>query len=80
MLGSGYSCCQESNTPPLAPGALNNPVSTLSTRIDLILSRGAARSAGDEAVLIGDTPFEAMPPFWPSDHAGVVAVVHLNKP
>jgi hypothetical protein len=79
MLGPGWSCCQESNTPPLAPGALNNPVSTLSTRIDLILSRGAARSDGDEAVLIGDTPFQLTPPFWPSDHAGVVAVVRLNK-
>jgi len=27
LLGPGNSCCQESNTPPLAPGALNNPVS-----------------------------------------------------
>jgi endonuclease/exonuclease/phosphatase family metal-dependent hydrolase len=77
-LGPGSSCCQESNTPPLAPGALNNPVSTLRTRIDLILSRGAARSDGDEAALIGDTPFQAVPPFWPSDHAGVVAEVRLN--
>ncbi len=77
-LGSGSSCCQESNTPPLAPGALNNPVSTLRTRIDLILSRGAARSDGDEAELVGDTPFQAAPPFWPSDHAGVVAEVRLN--
>jgi endonuclease/exonuclease/phosphatase family metal-dependent hydrolase len=77
-LGAGSSCCQESNTPPLAPGALNNPVSTLRTRIDLILSRGAARSDGDEAELIGNTPFQAVPPFWPSDHAGVVAEVRLN--
>jgi len=77
QLGPGSSCCQESNTPPLAPGALNNPVSTLRTRIDLILSRGAARSAGDEAELIGDTPFQATPPFWPSDHAGVVGTLHL---
>ena len=77
-LGPGVSCCQESNTPPLAPGALNNPVSTLRTRIDLILSRGAARSNGEEAELIGNTPFEATPPFWPSDHAGVVAGVQLN--
>jgi endonuclease/exonuclease/phosphatase family metal-dependent hydrolase len=77
LLGPGRSCCQESNTPPLAPGALNNPVSTLQTRIDLILSRGAARSNGDEAELIGDSPFEASPPFWPSDHAGVVSVLHL---
>ncbi|HSR95095.1 MAG TPA: endonuclease/exonuclease/phosphatase family protein [Solirubrobacterales bacterium] len=78
QLGPGSSCCQESNTPPLAPGALNNPVSTLRTRIDLILSRGAARSDGDEAELIGDTPFQATPPFWPSDHAGVVSTLHLG--
>lgn len=78
LLGPGSSCCQESNTPPLAPGALNNPVSTLRTRIDLILSRGAARSDGDDAHLIGDTPFQATPPFWPSDHAGVVSELHLG--
>jgi endonuclease/exonuclease/phosphatase family metal-dependent hydrolase len=78
LLGPGSSCCQESNTPPLAPGALNNPVSTLRTRIDLILSRGAARSDGDEAELIGDTPFQATPPFWPSDHAGVVSELSLG--
>ena len=77
-LGPGSTCCQESNTPPLAPGALNNPVSTLRTRIDLILSRGAARSSGDEAELVGDTPFQATPPFWPSDHAGVVSLLHLG--
>ena len=79
QLGPGRSCCQESNTPPLAPGALNNPVSTLKTRIDLILSRGAARSNGDEAELVGDTPFQGAPPFWPSDHAGVVSVLHLGQ-
>jgi endonuclease/exonuclease/phosphatase family metal-dependent hydrolase len=79
QLGPGSSCCQESNAiPQLAPGQLNNPVSTLKTRIDLILSRGAARSDGDDAELIGDTPFQASPPFWPSDHAGVVGVLHLN--
>lgn len=78
QLGSGWSCCQESNTPPLAPGALTNPASTLRERIDLILGRGAARSTGDEATLVGDTPFQAEPPFWPSDHAGVVAEVRLS--
>jgi endonuclease/exonuclease/phosphatase family metal-dependent hydrolase len=78
LLGPGVSCCQESNTPPLAPGALNNPVSTLRTRIDLILSRGAARSDGDDAELIGDSPFQATPPFWPSDHAGVVSQLSLG--
>jgi endonuclease/exonuclease/phosphatase family metal-dependent hydrolase len=76
-LGLGSSCCQESNTPPLAPGALNNPDSTLRTRIDLILSRGSARSTGD-AELIGNTPFQTVPPFWPSDHAGVVATVRVS--
>ncbi len=79
QLGPGNSCCQESNViPQLAPGQLNNPVSTLATRIDLILSRGAARSDGDDAELIGDTPFQAEPPFWPSDHAGVVSVLRLS--
>lgn len=78
QLGPGSSCCQESSiVPQLAPGQLNNSVSTLKTRIDLILSRGAARSDGDEAELIGDTPFQGAPPFWPSDHAGVVSVLHL---
>lgn len=79
LLGPGSTCCQESNTPPLAPGALNNPVSTLRTRIDLILTRGAARPDGDEAELVGDTPFQATPPFWPSDHAGVVSVLRLSN-
>ena len=79
QLGPGRSCCQESSAiPQLAPGQLNNSVSTLRTRIDLILSRGAARSNGDEAELIGDTPFQAEPPFWPSDHAGVVSVIQLS--
>jgi endonuclease/exonuclease/phosphatase family metal-dependent hydrolase len=75
-LGPGYTCCQRSNTPPLAPGALNNPVSTLDSRIDLVLTRGAARPSGD-AELVGDTIFQAEPPFWPSDHAGVVATIDL---
>lgn len=79
QLGPGSSCCQESSViPQLAPGQLNNAVSTLKTRIDLILSRGAARSDGDDAELIGDTPFQAEPPLWPSDHAGVVSTLHLG--
>jgi endonuclease/exonuclease/phosphatase family metal-dependent hydrolase len=77
LLGPGVTCCQASNTPPLAPGALNNPVSTLRTRIDLVLGRGAARSIEAEAMVVGDEPFQPAPPFWPSDHAGVVASVRL---
>lgn len=76
-LGPGYTCCQRSNTPPLAPGALNNADSTLDSRIDLVLGRGAARSPGDQAWLVADAPFQGMPPFWPSDHAGVVARFRL---
>jgi endonuclease/exonuclease/phosphatase family metal-dependent hydrolase len=79
LLGPGHTCCQESNTPPLAPGALNNQDSTLKSRIDLILSRGAARSHGDEAELIGDTKFQTESPLWPSDHAGVFGVLHLGR-
>ena len=77
LLGPGLTCCQASNTPPLAPGALNNPVSTLQTRIDLVLGRGAARAIESESLVVGDMPFQAMPPFWPSDHAGVVASFRL---
>ena len=79
LLGPGSSCCQESSLiPQLAPGQLNNEASTLETRIDLILSRGAARTSGGEAELVGDTRFQAEPPFWPSDHAGVVSTLHLG--
>lgn len=80
-LGAGVSCCQESEVvPQLAPGQLNNPASTLATRIDLILSRGSVSSSGGEAALIGNNPFQAEPPFWPSDHAGVVANLNVAGP
>jgi endonuclease/exonuclease/phosphatase family metal-dependent hydrolase len=64
----GYSCCQS--------GTLTNPVSQLSSRIDLVLTHGASRALA--AHLIGDTPFEEAPPFWISDHAGVVATVRVH--
>jgi endonuclease/exonuclease/phosphatase family metal-dependent hydrolase len=81
LLGPGDTCCQQSSlVAELAPGQLNNPVSTLASRIDLILGRGAARSHGDEAELIGDAPLETEePPLWPSDHAGVFSVLHLAR-
>lgn len=62
----GYSCCQN--------GTLTNPVSQLASRIDLVLGRGVWARA---AWLVGTTPFQAAPPFWASDHAGVVAVLRL---
>jgi endonuclease/exonuclease/phosphatase family metal-dependent hydrolase len=57
----GYTCCQA--------GDLNNPVSQLYERIDIVFTRNIAPTG--ESILIGVTP-AAQQPFWPSDHAGVV--------
>ena len=65
QLGAGFTCCQVATTPPLAPRGVNSPVSTLQTRINLILSRGAARTSGGQALVVGDTPVQAVPPFCP---------------
>ena len=64
----GYTCCQVS--------ALNNPESRLRSRIDLILTHGPARTLSAEVV--GEEPFQATAPLWPSDHAGVVATLRLH--
>lgn len=64
----GYSCCQSST--------LTNPVSQAGSRIDLVLSHGDA--APVSAQLVGHTPFRAAPPFWASDHSGVVATLRLG--
>ena len=69
-LGPGYSCCQNST--------LTNFPPSLTSRIDLILTRGNVESDGDDAELIGATPFQAAPPLYPSDHAGVVADVEID--
>lgn len=64
----GYTCCQE-NT-------LGNVNSILDERIDLILSHGAARAQrrkGRGSPLLGATP-----PYWPSDHAGVVSTIRIH--
>jgi endonuclease/exonuclease/phosphatase family metal-dependent hydrolase len=65
---AGLSCCQ--NSP------LTNPTSQLATRIDLVLTHAA--SSAQSAAVIGNTPFRATPPYWPSDHAGVVATVRIH--
>ena len=61
------TCCQD--------GALSNPVSQLSQRIDLVLTHGAAYGIGahvdTQAIATGT------PPFWASDHAGVVATIEV---
>ena len=64
----GLTCCQNST--------LTNPSSALHSRIDLVLTHGAVRPL--TATLVGDSPFASTPPFWASDHAGVVATVRLH--
>ena len=64
----GVTCCQNST--------LTNPTSILRSRIDLVLTHGAVRPRSAEVV--GDSPFQAQPPFWASDPAGVVATVRLH--
>ena len=65
---SGLTCCQD--------GTLANFASELNSRIDLVLTHAASRAVSAEVV--GDTAFQGEPPFWPSDHAGVVAVVRIH--
>ena len=63
--GLGLTCCQ--------PPDLNSPTSALRNHYDYIFERDFSSVAG--AFLIGDQPFEGMRPFWPSDHAGVLATL-----
>ncbi len=64
----GLTCCQA----PLD----DNPVSQLTTRIDLILTRGAVHPLS--AALFGADPASMTPDgLWPSDHAGVAARVQI---
>ena len=63
------TCCQPSN--------LDNPISQLTNRFDYAFERGF--SSLDEALLVGNTtPFEDVQPFWPSDHAGLIATVDAS--
>lgn len=64
----GLTCCQNAT--------LTNPTSEFHSRIDLVLTHGAARAV--EAHVVGNTLFQATPPLWPSDHAGVVATVRIH--
>ena len=54
---------------------LDNPVSTLSSFIDHILSRPGLRTVSTDVV--GDEPQDRIQGLWPSDHAGVVATLEL---
>jgi endonuclease/exonuclease/phosphatase family metal-dependent hydrolase len=65
----GPTCCQSET--------LSNIDSLLRTRIDLILTHGPVRAKA--AAVVGDTAIPAVePPFWASDHAGVVATLRLH--
>jgi len=67
-IDPGYTCCQN--------GTLSNPISELGSAIDFVFTHAASRALN--AVVIGDTPFQGMSPFWPSDHAGVVATIRIH--
>ncbi len=67
--GPGFTCCQAED--------LSNFPSSLNTRIDLVLFRGAFTVLGVDVVgedLADRTPSN----LWPSDHAGVVAKLRLD--
>jgi endonuclease/exonuclease/phosphatase family metal-dependent hydrolase len=65
--GPGLTCCQS--------GFLASPTSLLHSRIDLVLTHAVHPVS---AQVVGATPFQGAPPFWPSDHAGVVARLRLH--
>ncbi len=67
-VGDGFTCCQRS--------MLGNEESRLTTRIDLILTRGAI--APLKARVFAKAPIQAEAPRWISDHAGVFAKVRLR--
>ncbi len=65
----GFTCCQAQ--------FVNNPVSQLSQRTDLILTRGEVKT--QNAALFGASVADMTPDgLWPSDHAGVAAQVALT--
>jgi endonuclease/exonuclease/phosphatase family metal-dependent hydrolase len=64
----GLSCCQVDT--------LTNPTSAYTSRIDLVLIHGASRAM--DAKLVGDSPFQATAPLWPSDHAGLMVTIRLQ--
>lgn len=65
----GFTCCQTAT--------LTNLESELTSRIDLVLTMHSARALRAEIV---DAPFfqGPTPPFWSSDHAGVIAEIRIH--
>jgi endonuclease/exonuclease/phosphatase family metal-dependent hydrolase len=70
-VGGTPTCCQAAD--------LLNPVSTLNSRIDLVLFRGTFDVVS--ADIVGEDPADRTPSgLWPSDHAGVAATLRLPHP
>jgi endonuclease/exonuclease/phosphatase family metal-dependent hydrolase len=66
----GFTCCQATD--------LLNPISTLTDRVDLVLTRGPFHVA--KATLVGEEASDRLPSgLWPSDHAGVVVTFDLEN-
>ena len=66
----GNTCCQA--------GDLLNLTSTLDSRIDFVLVTGAV--AARAAEVVGDQPADKTASgLWPSDHAGITAVLKFDK-
>jgi len=64
----GFTCCQATD--------LLNPTSTLTERVDLVLTRGPFHVA--KASIVDDEASDRLPSgLWPSDHAGVVVSLEL---
>ena len=74
---SGLTCCRDSvlKGPVDLPPLPSEPYA-LTSRIDLILTRGPIRALSAETV--GVQEFQKVPPLWASDHAGVVATVRIR--
>jgi endonuclease/exonuclease/phosphatase family metal-dependent hydrolase len=65
----GFTCCQAAD--------LLNPVSTLDTRIDLLLTRGSV--SVQDIKLVGDRASDRTASgLWPSDHAGLAATLRIG--
>ena len=66
--GPGLTCCH--------PVDLHNPSTTLTKRVDLVLTRGGFQTVS--ADVVGEDPADRTPGgLWSSDHAGVVATLSL---
>jgi hypothetical protein len=71
---AGLTCCQAPN--------LRNPTSELTQRLDLILVNQKLNHfvGGAQMDVVGEETADRTPSgLWPSDHAGVVATLHLPR-